>query len=171
MTLEIRQNQWREADWQGQSLQKAKAIAQTRLRYFETLIENGLISDEELYRVLTGVSLGFRTASNVSETIAQGISIIPDLFPGFPTTQTWVPIGTKLGGVLSIAARVLNTVADINGTTASLRLTEGGWERREDEWQHQVEVLRIEIEQIEQLLVMACSQAGQIFGIAFLIGT
>lgn len=128
---------------------------QTRLRYFETLIDNGLIGNEEQYQVLTDVAIGLRVSSTVMEGVGQGISLIPDLFAGFPTTQIWIPLGTKLGGVFSTIARILNTVADVNNLNASLRQTQGSWERREDEWQHQVEVLNIEIQQIERQILAA----------------
>jgi hypothetical protein len=42
LVLEVRQNQWREADWQLQALQKTKEISQTRHRYYTLLIQNGL---------------------------------------------------------------------------------------------------------------------------------
>jgi ssRNA-specific RNase YbeY (16S rRNA maturation enzyme) len=43
----------------------------------------------------------------------------------------------------------MNTVADITNSTGSLDLTESGWDRRLQDWVHQVEVLDIQIEQTE----------------------
>ncbi len=161
LALEIRQNQWRESDWQVQALRKTKEIAQTRKRYYETLIRNGLNSGETQHVALTGVSIGARAAANISEGIAQGMSIPPDMWIGVagvmgtPLQFNQLPVGNKLASVLSTIARISNGLAEIAGTTGSLRLTEGGWERREDEWNHQVEVLGIEIEQIERQILAA----------------
>ena len=66
--LEIRRNGWRDADWQVQALHKTKENAQTRLRYFQNLIANGLIAGEVSYEVLTGVSsMASRLGGNVTE--------------------------------------------------------------------------------------------------------
>jgi len=155
LALDVRQNQWREADWQVQALGKTKEAAETRRRYYERLIQNGLNSGESQYEVLTAASMGFRTASNVSEAIAQATGISPDGFVGFPCSFSWIPSGTKLGGYFSLAARISNTLAEIAGANASLSLTQAGWARREEEWRHQVEVLDIEIEQMERQILAA----------------
>ncbi len=47
LAREVRQQQWREADWQVQALQKNKAIAQTNRRYYAQLLQNGLIGGEQ----------------------------------------------------------------------------------------------------------------------------
>jgi hypothetical protein len=151
--LEVRQNQWREADWQVQALQKTKEGAQTRKRYYEALIAHGLNAGETGYEAQTGVSMASRTAGNVSEAVAQIMQIIPDFFVGFPCTFTWTPVGTKLSGVFSAIARIMNVVAEIASSNAGLDLTHGGWDRREDEWRFQVEVIGIEIEQIERQIL------------------
>jgi hypothetical protein len=161
LALEVRQNQWREADWQLQALGKTKEIAQTRLAYYKQLIANGLNAGEIAYESLLGTSRDTRISASVTDAVAQAAGLIPDLFTGIagiggtPLLYTQPPIGTKLAGVISIASRILNCVADATGTDASLNLTEGGWDRREDEWNHQVDVLKIEIEQIERQILAA----------------
>jgi len=77
------------------------------------------------------------------------LRLIPDLFVGFPCEETWLALGTKLGEMFEVLARITNENSEIAGINASLDLTQAGWQRRMDEWVHQVEVLDIEIEQIE----------------------
>ena len=155
LALEIRQNQWREADWQVQALQKTKEIAQTRLQYYKTLITNGLISGEVQNEPLTISASTVRTAGNVSVAIGQAINLIPDPFVGFPANFVKLPPGQKLSDIFQAAGTIANTVAEILNTAASLGLTKAGWDRREDEWQHQVDVLTVEIEQIERQILAA----------------
>lgn len=161
LALEIRQNQWREADWQVQALYKTKEIAQTRKRYYDTLMRNGLNSAEQQYAVWIGISLASRYAANISETAAQSIGSTPDFwyggagFAGSPLAFKQLPVGTKMAGVSSTVARISNIAAEVANTSASLSLTEAGWDRREEEWRHQVEVLTIEIEQIERQILAA----------------
>jgi hypothetical protein len=161
LALEVRQNQWREADWQAQALRKTKDGAQTRKRYFEALIQHGLNAGETGYVALTGVSMASRAAGNVSEGIAQGMGLVPDFWfgiagiAGTPLEFQQMPLGNKLASTFATAARILNAVAEIAGTGAGLSLTQGGWDRREDEWRHEVEVIGIEIEQIERQILAA----------------
>jgi Tc toxin complex TcA C-terminal TcB-binding domain len=149
LTLRVRQNQWRDADWQVQALGLTKAVSQTNRRYYAALIQKGLINNENQYENNTSSDLAARTVSTATEAIGEFMQLIPDLFVGFPCEETWLPLGTKLAGMFQAIARISNDFAEIYGTTASLNLTEAGWDRRLQEWVHQVEILDIEIEQME----------------------
>jgi hypothetical protein len=155
LAINVRQNQWREADWNVQAVQITKQISQTKLRYFQGLIDVGLIGGEIDYQSLTEASTASRAAGNVSEGIAQIMQLIPDIYVGFPVSFTHLPVGTKLAGVFSAIARIANTVADILNSTAGLRLTQAGWDRREADWRDQVDVLTLEIQQEERQILAA----------------
>jgi hypothetical protein len=155
LALDIRQFQWRESDWQVQALQKTKEIAQTRLHYYKTLIANDLISGEVQYEPLTILSSTVRAAGNIAVAIGQFMNMTPDPFVGFPSNFIKLPPGQKLSNISSASGTIANTVAEILSTAASLGLTNAGWDRREDEWQHQVDVLTVEIEQIERQILAA----------------
>jgi hypothetical protein len=66
-----------------------------------------------------------------------------------------LPLGNKLAANFATAARILGSVATAASSEASLSLTESGWDRREDDWRHQVDVINIEIEQIKRQLLQA----------------
>ncbi|AUX43626.1 hypothetical protein SOCE26_050780 [Sorangium cellulosum] len=149
LALDIRKNQWRETDWQVQALDFAKQIAQTRRRYTQGLIDAGLNTGERDFQDLTEAANGVRTAGNVSEIVAEIMHFIPDVHVG-TVNFTTLPLGSKIAYVFQAVARIARTTSDILTATAGLRLTEGGWARREDDWRHQVEVLDLEIEQIER---------------------
>ncbi len=161
LTEEIRRMEFREADWQVQALQKTKQAAQARRQYYTDLIANGLIPKEQAHQNLTGVSMTTRTAGNTVEAVGQAMNLIPDMTIGTagifssPVAVNQLPIGTKLAHAFAAAARILFTVADVNGTQAGLSLTEGGWDRREADWIFQVTVLDIEIQQIERQILGA----------------
>ncbi|WLE96449.1 MAG: hypothetical protein QTN59_17415 [Candidatus Electrothrix communis] len=159
LTLEIRKNQWRESDWQVQALEKTKEMAITRLQYNENLIANGLTGKESAYQTAMDVSLVSHAAGQVSEAISQAQSSSPDMWMGtagpFPLFYNQPPLGSKLGGVFAAAARISNSLAAAAGTLSSLNLTKAGWKRREEEWQHQVDVITIELEQIERQILAA----------------
>ncbi|HEX4966043.1 MAG TPA: neuraminidase-like domain-containing protein [Thermoanaerobaculia bacterium] len=157
LALEVRQNQWRDADWQVQALRKTKEGAQTRKSHIEyQLIPHPRNANESGYEVLTPIAMMERAAGNIVDGISQSMNMIPDFW--FGTTDpliTETAGGTKIAAAFAAAARILNTLADISGTKASLDLTEGGWDRRQEEWIHQVVVIGIEIEQIERQILGA----------------
>lgn len=153
LALSIKKDQWRDADWARQALVKTKEVAQTNRRYYAKLIQNGLISGELQYVDLNGVSLSTHAAADVVDGIAEAMALIPDLFVGFPCEETWLPLGTKLSGMFQTIARITHSVAEMASQTASVDLTEAGWERRLEEWIHQVEVLDIEIQGLERQIL------------------
>jgi hypothetical protein len=148
LNQKVREDLWRDSDWQVQALEKSKQSLQSSRRYYANLIANGLIPHETGYLDMTNASMDDRAAANVMEGIAEVMDLIPDVFVG-TSDFVQLPIGTKLAGLFKTIARITNTVADVAGTTASLDLTEAGWDRRLQDWVHQVEVLDIQIEQAE----------------------
>jgi Tc toxin complex TcA C-terminal TcB-binding domain len=155
LTRALRQDQWREADWQRQALQKSKEVAQTNRRYYANLIQNGLNSGEQQYQDQTSTSLINHVAANREELEAEAAEIVPDLFLGIPSNLSWIPLGTKFAGLFKTIARYTHAIGDIDAQTGGLDLTQSGWARRLEEWVHQVEVLDIEIQQIERQILAA----------------
>jgi Tc toxin complex TcA C-terminal TcB-binding domain len=165
--LEARKDQWRDADWQVEALQKTKAVNQANLAYYNGLIQNGLIGDEISYEDLTITSTVIRAASDISEAIAQSMNSSGNFFTGgagfggSPLVCDQPPVGQPLGEAFAAAARILNSEATVASTTAGLDLTEAGWQRRLDEWIHQSQIFTIEIEQAEQQILGAQRRRDQ----------
>ena len=156
LTRAIRQDQWRDADWQRQALQKTKEVAQTNRRYYATLIQNGLNSGELQYQDLTAVSLSTHVAANVIEGRRRSDGSHSRSLRRLPVRGDLAAAGgTKLAGMFKTIARITHPVADMAAQTAGLDLTQAGWARRLEEWVHQVEVLDIEIQQIERQILAA----------------
>ena len=147
--LSVRQDQWRDADWQVQALQQSKDSSQTHLLYYNGLYQNGLLNDEMQNIALATNAMQMRTSANITEAFGEAMKVIPDIFVGFCSSDTQVPVGTKLAGVFETIAKVMMTVADVQAETAAIDLTEAGWQRRSDEWFHQTKVLPIDIQRME----------------------
>lgn len=156
LSKEVKQLQWRESDWQVQALYKTKEMAMTRLQYYKDLIAVGLISGEIQYVTDSIISQGLRDAAKIAEVSAGVMQVVPDIYAGFPISLTHIPVGTKLAEALfQTVARFLNGIAEKHSTNGNLELTKAGWERREKEWKHQVDVITIEIHQIERQILAA----------------
>jgi hypothetical protein len=159
--LSIRQDQWRDADWQVQALQQTKDVSQTNLIYYTGLYQNGLLNDETQNISLATNAMQMRTSANITEAFGEAMKVIPDIFVGFCSSDTQVPVGTKLAGVFETIAKVMTTVADVQSETAAIDLTQAGWQRRSIEWFHQTLVLPIEIQQVELQILGAQRRRDQ----------
>ena len=133
LVLNARKDQWRDADWQIEALQKTKAVSQANLKYYNGLIQNGLINDEIDYQDLTIASTVLRAAGDISEGVATGVGAIPNMytgaagFGGSPVFLLQLPVGTPLAMIFSTIARIMASLAEIATSTAGLQLTEGSW--------------------------------------------
>jgi hypothetical protein len=165
--LDAKKDQWRDADWQVEVLQKTKAVSQANLVYYNGLIQQGLIDGEIAYQDLTEASMVLRTVGNGIEMSGAASDAAGNYFTGVagfggsPLIYSQLPIGQPLGASLASIARTLIALADIANTTAGLELTEAGWERRAVEWAHQAQVLTIEIQQIERQILGAQRRRDQ----------
>lgn len=153
LTKDIRKLQWREADWQVQALYKTKEMALTRLQYNKDLIANGLKSGEIQYESDMLISQTLRDGAKIAEISAGIMQVIPDIYAGI-NTQAHLPVGSKLAeAIFQTVGRILNGIAERHTSNGNLELTRAGWERREDDWKHQVDVITIEIQQIERQIL------------------
>jgi hypothetical protein len=164
LTIDIRQQELRNADWQVQALVKSKEQAQSWLRYYESLIAAGLNAGEIGYGILEVASMGSRTAANVSEAAAGATAaFVPDSWVGgagisSPVAVLQMPTGAKAAHAPSSAAAVLRVIADIASTSAQISLNAGGWDRRENEWRQQVDSYSLQIQEIERRILGAQRQ-------------
>jgi hypothetical protein len=147
--ISIRQDQWRDADWQIQALQLTKEASQTDLIYYNNLYQAGLINDEIQNLSLATNAMQTRTAANMVQAFAESLNIIPDFFVGAMSTFSQIPIGTKLAGLFETITKVMQTVAEIQSSTAAIDMTQAGWERRSIDWFHQMQDLPIHIQASE----------------------
>jgi len=159
--ITIRQDQWRDADWQVQALQQTKEVNQTNLLYYTTLYQNGLINDEIQNINLTNNALLTRTGANFASALGEVFHVLPDSNVGALSTFVELPTGTKMALLFDTIAKIMQTVADIQSTTAAINLTEASWDRRSVEWFNHMQTLPIEIRQIELQILGAQRRRDQ----------
>ena len=161
LDLAAQEDTWRDADWAIEALQKTKAISQASLNYYQGLIQAGLIGQEVVYQDMTIASTDSRGVAESLDASSGAASLVSNWFLGMaglggtPLNYKQMPIGDPLANDFAADARILIAVADVLNTTAGLNLTESGWTRRLQEWNHQVDVLTIEIQQIERQILGA----------------
>ena len=168
--LEARKDQWRDADWQVQALQTGKSVHQSNLNYTNSLINaapGGLINGEIQYQNHTNSALALRGTGNVIEGVGEALRFIPDIvlgaagFGGSPVAISWIPLGTKIGDALEAVARIINNSGEIETMTGGLDQTNASWLRRLIDWQHQTQVLALQIRQSEREILGAQRRRDQ----------
>ena len=109
----IRQDQWRDADWQVQALQQTKDVSQTNLLYYPNLYQNGLINNEIQNLDLTTNALQMPHRRQHDRGRGRDHEHHPRLFRRALSSGAQVPIGTKLAHLFEAIAKIMQTVADI----------------------------------------------------------
>jgi hypothetical protein len=157
----IRQDQWRDADWQVQALQQTKEVNQTNLLYYTNLYNAGLINNEIQNIDLSNNAILAHTAANVVAAIAEVFHPIPDANVGALSSFVTLPTGEKLAFLFEAMGKIMQTVADIQSMTAGIDLTQANWERRSVDWFNHMQTLPIEIRQIELQILGAQRRRDQ----------
>ncbi len=149
----IKEKQIDEANQQIEILNQAQVIAGIRLNYFSTLEkvskgEKSYLDYVNTSKILQGVNAGM-------EFVAGILYFIPTFKIGFVTTT-----GANLGGS-NFASAIQSFGGGLSATSAALG-SEGaqasasaGYDRRWEDWQHQVNVIMGEEEQIKRQIAAA----------------
>jgi len=155
--LKIREDQLRDADWQVQALKKAKESAQEQLRYYTLLAapDRGLIGQERVYEDLTGAAIGLQLASQVLEAVAQVGGLTPTAIVGTLSGAVIPFTGSRFTEFWHALAQASGWLSADMNTTAALNLTQAGWTRRLVEWQHQIDIYKIQIDEIQRQILGA----------------
>lgn len=154
LMLDVRRSQWREADWQLQALHKAREILELKKQHLERLIRIGYNSDERSYFTHMQQAETFTLGTEFFETLAQLLLLIPEVYVGVCSMVKFVS-GQKFAASAKIGGSLLHMFATANSMDASMDATRGSFARREEEWRHQVDVLKIELEQVRRQIIAA----------------
>jgi Tc toxin complex TcA C-terminal TcB-binding domain/Neuraminidase-like domain/Salmonella virulence plasmid 28.1kDa A protein len=133
------------------SLQSQRTAAVYRREYFASLGATGLLASESKQQQLQQQAGGFRTMAGIAQMVASILTIIPDA--GAPTAMKFG--GSQLGAAGRAVAEGFNAVAAFTELGALMAGQEGSNRRREQEWEHQVEMARRDIAQLDKQIAAA----------------
>lgn len=163
---QTRAQQIEEANETLEGLTKTREVADRRLTYYQQLLSSGLNPQEFLN--LTHLTLGhaFESKAGDYELRAARNYRIPDVSLSFkvvpfpPYVAPELGFGTSFGGSFlgnnarARAAKERNFASN-ESFQANLASITGGYERRKQEWQHQVRLATKELEQIDKQIAAA----------------
>ncbi|MEJ2248159.1 MAG: neuraminidase-like domain-containing protein [Candidatus Lokiarchaeota archaeon] len=155
----LKEKQIEDAEESLNSLKKTRQATNIRYNYYKKLEFMNL--GEILQVTLMGVSIGLQAASLITELIASGISVAPDIYAGgagafgSPVFIMHAGIGSKIADALKIASSALDKSSKISDTGAALSGLMAGYYRRSEEWKLQKDLASKELEQIDAQIIAA----------------
>jgi hypothetical protein len=157
-TTLVRQQQVQEAEAAIEALQKSRETTEARQEYYAS--RPYLNEREKEHLALSELAFAFQTKAQEIEAIGGVFSLVPQVDVGASGPMGSPVVTATIGGLqlsafLQFAARALNMAAAISshlGATASIL---GGYDRRMDDWNHQTDQAKRELQQIDKQILGA----------------
>jgi hypothetical protein len=158
---QIREKQVDEANQILESLQKARELSEVRQTHYQELLSSGLNVQEILNLSQLAMASTFQSKAQGYELEAAihftkldlTLTATPDIPPQISTGKTFG--GTAKGQKDRANAAAFQFLASAASSGANLASIMGGYGRRAQEWQHQVDLATKEIEQIDKQIAAA----------------
>ena len=151
MSSHVREDEYAATLETVQSLKKRQQTIELRKLHYEELKKEGLISQEETQQNARNTAKGFEEASEIMHLVGALGFFIPQLGSPFAITFGGIQIGSygeAFGQLLKSSAAIANTISASAGL-------EAGFKRREQGWQHQVNLADKELAEIEKQIEIA----------------
>lgn len=154
----VRQDQVLEAQRAREALEQSREAVQARIDHYSA---QPYMNDlETAATVVHAVAIASQVVSTVLNTVGGGASLVPKFevgasgFGGSPVvTATYG--GDNVASSVGMFAHAAEGLSGILHSTGSLLETQGGYQRRYDENQHQADVARKELAQVDKQVIAA----------------
>ncbi|MGI0486557.1 neuraminidase-like domain-containing protein [Pantanalinema rosaneae CENA516] len=158
LVTHIRQLQIKEAEESLNAAKQGKVGAEIRRAYYASQEYNN--TAEKVKEVLSAVSSGFQIASGIQELAAAILHAAPDVSIGAGghgnTPNASISYGSShQANAISATGRAFSLLASVAQTGASMAGTMASYERRQEEWDHQLNLAQNDIEQFEKQIAAA----------------
>jgi len=153
LNTDIKREAIRELKNQKESIEQNKNTIEIRLNFYKN--RKHLNLGESLDLILRGVSWYFRVGAQIAEASSAPLTFIPRATAGLAGIASPVGLMTtqKPQEPVKTGVNVLNSFSDFMQTAAGMAQTVGQFDRRKEEWDHQVELAESELKQMDKQLV------------------
>jgi hypothetical protein len=147
-----------EAQGMVDGLKKSRQVTEERKSYYAG--QSYMNAWEITAVALSGGSLIGEAAVALGYILSGGLKLIPDFiaggagFGGSPTVTAKMG-GSTVGNSAEMAVQTLSSIARALDKAASMAATQGGYQRRQEEWDFQVRLADKELAQIDQQIATA----------------
>ena len=151
LTSAVRDDELTAAQEAAKLASSALDSATYRYDYYTLLLASGLSGAEVTHEVSMATAAVMRTGSAIFDTIAAIAHLVPEV--GSPFSMKF---GGKQVALSSSAWSMLgNRLADVADATASISGTRASFERREQDWRHQQDLAKRDVERSQHDLTVA----------------
>jgi len=151
----VKKQQVDEAQDTHDGLVTYQSLVQKKIDYYSTLISNGWNSWEIASFALSTASTLLDIPIGLGHILSGGMKLIPNFsvgisgFGGSPNVTVSMG-GSEIGASLDSGISALSTVAHALDKVSALTSTVASYHRRADDWQHQLDISKIEKAQIQK---------------------
>jgi hypothetical protein len=146
MTKTIKKNQLQEAQHQAKAMEETLINVQNRIDYYKGLVSEGLTGWERTQQIAKHTGTGLIMSKGVLDFIAGIIYAFPQI--GSPFAMKYG--GKEQGDSTANLADWLGDLASVAAAISASAGLEATFQRREQEWRHQLELAEQEIKQVEK---------------------
>lgn len=145
LTMQVREQEVEAAAKAIEALQKRKATVEYRLNYYQGLVDTGLLSPEQKQVDARSTAATLNEGAALLDTLAAVLYLIPEV--GAPTAMKYG--GKQTGSSGFTFAEALRDGAKLVDSHSALHGLQGGNQRREQGWEHQVALAEKELDALE----------------------
>ncbi|NEO79936.1 neuraminidase-like domain-containing protein [Moorena sp. SIO4G3] len=138
-----KEKQIKEAQANLDSLNKSLDAANNRVTHYQGLIDGGLSSHEKDNERLMESAIAFEATAAISHTISSPVYSVPTIF-GFSDG------GFKPADIIRAIGEAAQSTAGVLNQSSQLTATFAQFDRREEDWQLQLQIAQDEVSQIEK---------------------
>ncbi|MCB9230589.1 MAG: hypothetical protein H6581_02955 [Bacteroidia bacterium] len=142
MTVQVKTDMINQLNAQTAGLNASLDLATTQQSTYETWISNGLNSHESDSLILQETSLALQSLASLITVGASIAYLVPNIFGLADGGMNWGGSAQAVGKASEVSAGVLGAAAGLTGVM-------GGFDRRTDEWNLQLEVAESQVSQIQ----------------------
>lgn len=151
LALETRKFQLEDAETALEVQRRSRTVVEARLAFYQRNLEEDLSPSEQSQQEMLHWAHGFEMSSSAVRLLAGFLHLFPNIEVGLPPSITWG--GSNLGASGDAMASSLGIIAQQFAFEASMAGYNATYERRRDEWAHQIELATRELAQIDQQIV------------------
>jgi Tc toxin complex TcA C-terminal TcB-binding domain/ABC toxin N-terminal region/Neuraminidase-like domain/PA14 domain len=150
----VKQQQLNDATANAASLNDALQVATARQQYYQGLVNAGLNAFEQTQVSLLNQARQNQTLSQQAQILGAEMAILPNIDVGVTgvggsPTATIVFGGAQLAAIANFVASHFNMIASMDASSANIAALQGGWDRRNQEWNFQAQAATLDITQIK----------------------
>ncbi len=149
----VKERQVEETKENLDALNKTRIVVQGKLTYYSSRPYMNNYESQHLNSMQTGLIL--QGVQGGIETLSTFLSALPDIKIGAPTGMGATYGGANLGMVLKAFSSYMGIMIGINNTTGAMAATQGGYQRRMDDWKFQADSAKKELAQIDKQILAA----------------